>query len=84
MRKILFFVFSASALFSCNNNTKIEQRKCVVNSCVEIDNTPKSIHDEMNMGRKKWKLKTSCGNECISSEPYKIGDTLIFKVIRVQ
>jgi hypothetical protein len=83
MKKILFFVFPA-LLFSCNSNTKIEQRKCVVNYCVEIDNTPKSIHEEMNMGRRRWKLKTSCGNECISSEPYKIGDTLIFKVIRVK
>ena len=81
MKKILFFVFPA-LLFSCTNNTKIEQRKCVVNSCVEMDNTPKSIHEEMNRDRRKWKLKTSCGNVCISSEPYKIGDTLTFKVIR--
>lgn len=83
MKKILFFVFPA-LLFSCSNSTKIEQKKCVVNSCVEIDNTPKSIHEEMNRGRRKWKIKTSCGNVCISSEPYQIGDTLTFKVIRAR
>jgi hypothetical protein len=38
----------------------------------------------MNKGRRKWKLKTSCGNSVISTEPYQIGDTLAFKVIRVK
>ena len=83
MKKLLFFVFPMM-LFSCNDNTKIEKKKCVVTYCVELDNTPKSIHDEMNKGRRKWKLQTSCGNSVISTEPYQIGDTLAFKVIRVK
>ena len=83
MKRILFFIFPV-LLFSCTDITKMEQKKCVVNSCVELDNTPKSIHDEINRYRRKWKLKTSCGNECISSEPYEIGDTILFTVIRVR
>lgn len=82
MRKILFFVFSASLLFSCNNK-EIKKVKCVVTHCEKIDNTPKSIHDEINIGIQKWKVKTSCGrNTFIMKEPYKIGDTVTVTLIK--
>ena len=83
MRKIIFFVFSVSALFSCNNNKEIKKVKCVVTYCEKIDNTPKSIHDEINIGNQKWKVKTSCGsNTFIMREPYQIGDTVIVTSIK--
>ena len=83
MRKILFFVFSVSALFSCNNKKEIKNMKCVVTHCEKIDNTPKSIHDEINIGRQKWKVNTSCGdNTFIIGEPYQIGDTVTVTAIK--
>lgn len=83
MRKILFFVFSASALFSCNNKKEIKNLKCVVTYCEKMDNTPKSIHDEINMGVQKWKVKTSCGdNTFITKKPYQIGDTVTVTAIK--
>lgn len=75
MRKIFILVFSASVLFSCNNNKRIKKSKCVVIYCEEINNITKSVHDNIN--RKKWKVKTSCcGNIFITKEPYQIGDTV--------
>ena len=83
MKKISFFVFLTSFLFSCNNNKEIKNLKCVVTHCEKIDNTPKSIHDEINMGIQKWKVKTSCGSSTfISKEPYQIGDTVTVTLIK--
>lgn len=77
MRKIIFFVFLVSALFSCNNNKEIKKMKCVVTHCEKNNDTIKSVHDEINRGRQKWKVKTSCGsNTFITKEPYQIGDTV--------
>ena len=84
MKKIFIPVFFVTLLFSCNNRTKIEQKKCVVNYCVELVNTSTSIHEEINRSKKKWKIKTSCGNIFISTKPYEIDDTVTFKVIRVK
>ena len=83
MRKTFFFIFSVSSLFSCTNDKEIKKVKCVVTYCEKIDNTPKSIHDEINRGNQKWKVKTSCGsNTFVSEKSYKIDDTVIVTSIK--